>query len=86
MLADYVYLVEPLIEYGPSLRLPYSRAFGDGLFELRPCGRAGIGREFYCFMVGKRVTVLHAFIKKTHQTPVHELKLARKHLKDLQNG
>ncbi|WP_215856873.1 type II toxin-antitoxin system RelE/ParE family toxin, partial [Acidithiobacillus ferridurans] len=66
-----------LSEYGPSLRLPHSRAFGDGLFELRPRGRAGIGRAFYCFMVGKRVVVLHAFIKKAQQTPDRELKLAR---------
>ena len=57
-----------------------------GLFELRPRGRAGIGRAFYCFMVGKRVTVLHAFIKKTQQTPDRELKLARKRLKELQDG
>ena len=44
VLADYARLVELLAEYGPSLRLPHSRAFGDGLFELRPRGRAGIGR------------------------------------------
>jgi phage-related protein len=86
VLADYARLVELLIEHGPSLRLPHSRAFGDGLFELRPRGRTGIGRVFYCFKVGKKVTVLHAFIKKTHQTPDRELKLARKRLKELQNG
>ncbi len=86
VLADYVRLVELLAEYGPSLRLPHSRAFGDALFELRPRGRTGIGRAFYCFLVGRRVTVLHAFIKKTQQTPDHELKLARKRLKELQNG
>ena len=86
VLADYGRLVELLIEYGPSLRLPHSRALGDGLFELRPHGRAGIGRAFYCFMVGRRVVVLHAFIKKTQQTPDRELKLARKRLKEIQNG
>lgn len=86
VLADYARLAELLIEYGPSLRLPHSRAFGDGLFELRPNGRSGIGRAFYCFMVGKRVTVLHAFIKKTPQTPDRELKLARSRLKELKNG
>ncbi len=37
-------------------------------------------------MVGKRVTVLHAFIKKIPQTPDHELKLARSRLKELKNG
>ena len=52
VLADYARLVELLIEHGPSLRLPYSRAFGNGLFELRPRGRSGIGRAFYCFLVG----------------------------------
>ena len=46
VLADYARLVELLAEYGPSLRLSNSRAFGDGLFELRPRGRAGIGRAF----------------------------------------
>ena len=37
-------------------------------------------------MVGKRVVVLHAFIKKTQQTPDRELKLARKRLKEMQDG
>ena len=86
MLADYARLVELLAEHGPTVRLPHSRAFGDGLFELRPRGRSGIGRAFYCFMVGKRVFVLHAFIKKTQETPDRELKLARKRLKELQDG
>jgi phage-related protein len=36
-------------------------------------------------MVGKRVTVLHAFIKKTQHTPDRELRLARKRLKELQH-
>jgi hypothetical protein len=37
-------------------------------------------------MVGKRIVVLHAFIKKTQETPGRELKLARKRMKDLQKG
>ena len=86
VLADYARLVELLIEYGPALRLPHSRALGDGLFELRPHGQTGIGRALYCFVVGKRVTVLHAFIKKTQQTPDRDLKLARKRLKELRDG
>jgi phage-related protein len=86
VLADYARLIELLTEHGPNLRLPHSRAFGDGLFELRPRGRSGIGRAFYCFLVGKRVIVLHAFIKKSQQTPDSELKLARKRLKEVQHG
>ena len=50
----------------------------------RAVGR--VWAAFYCFMVGKRVIVLHAFIKKTQQTPDRELKLARKRLKEMQDG
>jgi len=84
VLADYARLVELLIEHGPSLRLPHSRALGDGLFELRPRGRSGTGRAFNCFVIGRRVVVLHAFVKKTQQTPDRELKLARKRQKELE--
>lgn len=86
VLADYARLVELLAEHGPSLQLPHSRAMGEGLFELRPRGRSGIGRAFYCFLVGKRAVVLHAFVKKTQQTPERDLKLARKRLKEVQHG
>ena len=85
VLADYAKLVELLTEHGPNLRMPHSRSMGDGLFELRPRGRSGIGRAMYCFVVGKRVVVVHAFIKKSQQTPDHDLKLARKRVKELLN-
>jgi phage-related protein len=86
VLADYARLIELLAQHGPSLRLPHSRAFGDSLFELRPRGRSGIGRAFYCFLLGKRIVVVHAFIKKTQETPDKELKLARKRVKELHHG
>ena len=59
---------------------------GEGLFELWPRGRSGIGRALYCYLVGKRIVIVHAFIKKTQQTPDKELKLARKRLKELNHG
>ena len=31
VLADYARLLELLMEHGPNLRLPHSRAFGDGI-------------------------------------------------------
>ena len=86
VVADYARIVELLIEHGPNLRLPHSRAFGGGLFELRPRRKSGIGRAFYCFLVGQRVVILHAFIKKSQQTPEQEIKLARKRMKEIQNG
>lgn len=86
VLAAYARLVELLMEHGSNLRLPHSRSMGDGLFELRPHGRSGIGRAMYCFLLGRRVVVVHAFIKKTQQTPDKELKIARKRVKELQHG
>ncbi|TAN03289.1 MAG: type II toxin-antitoxin system RelE/ParE family toxin [Rhodanobacteraceae bacterium] len=86
VVADFARLAELLAEHGPSLRLPHSRTLGDGLFELGPRGRSGIGRALYCFLVGKRIVVVHAFIKKTQETPDKELKLARKRAKELQHG
>ncbi|RPI71430.1 MAG: type II toxin-antitoxin system RelE/ParE family toxin [Geobacteraceae bacterium] len=86
ILADYARLAELLIEFGPSLRMPHSRAMGGGLFELRTRGREGIGRAFYCFVIGQKVIILHAFVKKTQETPEHELKIARKRMKEIQNG
>jgi len=86
IVADFARIVELLMEFGPNLRMPHSRAMGDGLFEVRPRGREGIGRAFYCFVVGQRIIILHAFIKKTQATPEQELKIARKRLKEVQNG
>jgi hypothetical protein len=43
ILADYARIVELLMEFGPNLRMPHSRAMGGGLFELRSRGREGIG-------------------------------------------
>lgn len=86
ILADYARIAELLMEHGPNLRLPHSRAFGEGLFELRPRGKSGIGRAFYCFLIGRRAVVLHAFVKKSQQTPEQELKLARKRMKEVLHG
>jgi phage-related protein len=86
ILADYARIVELLMEFGPNLRMPHSRAMGGGLFELRPRGREGIGRAFYCFAVGQRVVILHGFVKKTEESPEKELKKARRRMKEVQNG
>ena len=86
IMADYARIAELLMEFGPNLRMPHSRAMGDGLFEVRPRGREGIGRAMYCFVVGQRIVILHAFIKKTRSTPKQELKIARNRMKEIQNG
>ena len=75
--------MELLIEHGPNLRLPHSKSLGQKLFELRPHGKECIGRAMYCFVAGRRITIVYAFIKKTQATPPQELKIARKRVKEL---
>ena len=81
--ASYTRLAELLEEFGLDLRMPHSRAMGRGLFELRPRGREGIARVFYCMKVGKRIIMLHSFIKKRQETPKRELDVARRRQKEV---
>ena len=81
--ASYARLTNLLEEFGLDIRMPHSRAMGSGLFELRPKGREGIARVFYCTKVGKKIVVLHSFIKKTDETPKRELDLARRRQKEI---
>jgi phage-related protein len=62
-------LLDLLEDHGPQLRHPHSKAMGDGLFELRPRSRSGMGRAFYCYCSGQVITILHVFVKKTQKTP-----------------
>jgi len=74
-----------MVASGPNLGMPYTRPFGDGLFEIRAKGTEGIGRAFFCCVVGRRVIILHGFIKKTQTTPAKELEIARKRLKEIKH-
>ena len=81
--ADFLHLATLMEEHGADLRMPHSRAMGDGLFELRCKGAEGIGRAFYCTVVGRRIVIVHSLIKKTQETPAADMKLARKRLKEV---
>lgn len=86
ILAAFARMVELLMESGPNLRMPHSRSMGGGLYELRPRGREGIGRVFYCFVAERRVVILHAFVKKTEDTPKQELRIARRRMREVLDG
>ena len=45
--ASFTGITEQMVESGPNLGLPYTKAFGDGLFEIRAKGVEGIGRAFF---------------------------------------
>ncbi len=65
------------------LREPHVRHLRDKLWEMRFSGREGIGRAIYVTAVGRRVVVIHAFVKKTQKTPNGALELAEKRMKEL---
>ena len=69
--------LEMLATQGNQLRLPKSRALADGLFEMRIGYREGPFRVIYCFRPGRRIVLLHAFVKRTEQIPASELDLAQ---------
>ena len=83
--ASFVRIAEQMVVSGPNLGMPYTRPFGDGLFEIRAKGPEGIGRAFFCCIVGRRIIILHGFIKKTQNTPTKELDIARKRLKEIKH-
>ena len=84
--ARFVRYAERMEIYGPDLGMPHTKAMGDGLFELRLKAGEGIARVFYCTKVGRRIVLLHHFIKKSDKTPAKELLIARIRMKEIQNG
>ena len=84
--AKYVVLTRRMIALGPNLGEPHTKAFGDGLFELRLKGAEGIARVFFCTLVGKRIVMLHSFIKKSDRTPVRERVLAENRMKEIKRA
>ena len=84
--ARYVVLTRRMIALGPNLGEPHTSAFGDGLFELRLKGAEGIARVFFCTLVGKRIVMLHSFIKKSDRTPMRERVVAETRMKEIKRA
>ena len=85
ILARYFHRTDRMLEFGPDLGMLHTRAMRAGSFELRLKLREGIGRVFYCTLVGQKIVMLHQFVKKTDKTPPKELALARKRMKEWKN-
>jgi phage-related protein len=84
-LGRYLRYSDRMEVFGPDLGLPHTRAMGDGLFELRLKAAEGIARVFYCTIVGRKIVVLHQFIKKTDKTPPREIATVRRRMREVKN-
>ncbi|MCR4307424.1 MAG: type II toxin-antitoxin system RelE/ParE family toxin [Candidatus Berkelbacteria bacterium] len=72
-------MLDLLKKHGHLLRMPYSKKISSNLFELRIRGKIDV-RIFYSF-VHKYIYLIHAFVKKTQNTPDRELETAQNMLK-----
>ena len=81
--ARYIVMTRRMEALGPNLGEPHTKAFGHGLFELRLKGAEGIARVFYCTIVGKRIFMLHGFVKKSQKTPQADLNIAISRMKEV---
>ena len=85
-LGRYLRYADRMEVFGPDLGMPHTRAMGDGLYELRLKAAEGIARVLYCIIVGRKIVMLHQFIKKTDKTPPRELETARRRMKEFKNA
>lgn len=77
--AVLVRVINLLEQYGPSLSGPHTRHVDDKVWELR----AGAGRVFYFAHTGRRLILLHAYIKKSQRAPRREIETALRRLADV---
>jgi len=72
-----------LEEVGYELKRPTGDYLGDktGLYELRP----GRHRIVYYFYARRYIVLLHAFLKRTDEIPVSEIKIALRRKEDCES-
>ena len=84
--ARFFSLTDRMEIYDSNLGEPHTKAFGNGLFELRLKGAEGIARVFYCTLVSHRIVMLHSFVKKTQKTSLKERRIAETRMNEVKNA
>jgi phage-related protein len=71
------------VEFGWPIGMPYCRALGHGLWEVRSDLTGGrIARVIFSIIRGEMV-LLHGIEKKTQKTPAHDIELAFKRKREI---
>ena len=79
----FVRISRLLEEFGPQhVREPYVKPLAGKLWEMRMKGKDGIARAVYVAASGRRLVVVHAFIKKTRKTPRSAIDTATRRAKE----
>ena len=82
--ARLIRLIELIENVGlDNLHEPHVKHLEGKLWELRAKASEGIARGIYVTVTGRRVLVLHVFVKKTQKTPSRALAIARQRMKEV---
>ncbi len=85
MQAAFLRLAEQVEAVGlERIGTPHVKHLQGKLWEMRLTGRDGIARAIYVTATGRRVVVVHAFVKKWQKTPRAALELAEQRAKEIQ--
>ena len=66
-----------------KMREPHVKHIDGKLWELRARAADGIARGLYVTATGRRLVVLHVFLKKSQKTPRNALNIARERMKQV---
>jgi phage-related protein len=81
--ARFSRIVALLEAHGPArVREPYVKPLVGKLWEMRMQGKDGIARAVYLAASGRRLVVVHVFVKKTERTPRAAIELASRRAKE----
>jgi len=72
-----------MIEFGSNLGMPHTKPIEKGLLELRVKSKEGMARVFFCTKVGKKIIMLHSYIKKSQKIPKREIKIAQTRMSEV---
>ena len=77
-------IVELIVDHGlERVREPYVKHLEGPVWEMRMRGRDGIARAAYVTATGRRVVILHVFLKKTQKTPRRDIEIALRRAKEV---
>lgn len=74
--------IKLLKDYGVLLKEPYTKQIRGKIRELRIADNKGAVRILYFTVTGRRLILLHGFIKKTDKIPEREIETAEKRMFD----
>jgi phage-related protein len=80
--ARFGWSIEQLRTRNVQARPPLVKHLDDKIWELREESDTNIFRILFAFHTGRRIVLLHAFMKKTQKTPREEIDIAKRRLAD----